>query len=144
MSNYREVRALWQLQRHALVHSHKFDVHRVAPVRRSWWPVALCRRIGLLHSPPVVDGWVVEPLVGSTPLPDLGYLKNFVAWRAYTSPRQLHVELGLLVAEQVLVLGVLGFLLPLTGLTDSIIEPVLQPRVDVTGKPVGSNVRLSL
>ena len=87
MSNYREVRALWQLQRHALVHHYKFDFRRVAPAREAWWPVALCRRIRLLHSPPVVDGWVVEPVVGNAPVPDIGDVKNFVAWRAYISPR---------------------------------------------------------
>ena len=32
-SNYRELRALWQLQWHALVHYHKFDLERVAPVQ---------------------------------------------------------------------------------------------------------------
>ena len=127
MSNYREVRALRQLQRHALVYYYKFDVQRVAPAREAWWPVALCRRIGLLHSPPVVDGWVVEPVVGNAPVPNIGYHKNFVAWRAYISPRQLHVELAILAAEQVLVLGVFGFLLPLTGLIDSVLEPVLRP-----------------
>lgn len=99
MSNYREVRDLWQLQRHAFVHHHKFNVERVGPVRRVWWPVALSRKIGLLYSPPVLNGWFVEPVVGSAPVPDIGYFKSFVAWRAYTSPRQLHVELGLLAAE---------------------------------------------
>ena len=74
----------------------------------------------------MVNGWVVEPVIGSAPVPSIGYCKNFVAWRAYISPRQLQVELVLLAAEQVLVLGVFGFLLPLTGLTGSVLEPLLR------------------
>ena len=87
--------------------------------------------LGLLRSPPVVDGWVVKPVLGSS-TPNIGYFKSFVAWRAYTSPRQLHVELGLLAAELVLVLGVFGFLLPITGLTDSVLDPILRRRDTAT------------
>ena len=124
MSNYREVRALWQMQRHALVHHYHFAVKLAEPSRWNCWPLVLCRRYGLLNAPPVVDGRAVEPVVGDEPVPELRYFKSFVAWRAYTSPKQLHVQLVLLAAEMVLVLGVLGFLLPLTGLSDSVLDPI--------------------
>ena len=102
----------------------------IRPVGRGRWLAVIGRRLGLLRSPPVVDGWVVEPVLGSAP--DIGYFKPFVAWEAHTSPRQLYVELGLLAAELVLVLGVFGFLLPLTGLTDSVLEPILCSSDSVT------------
>ena len=61
-------------------------------------------------------------------MPDIGYWKNFLAWCTYTSPRQLHVGMVLLAAELLVVLGVFGFLLPLTGTTDNLLEPVMRPR----------------
>ena len=112
------------MQRHALVHHYNSTINLMWPAEEDWWLMALGRRLGLLRSPPVVDGWVVEPVLGSAP--NIGYFKSCVSWRAHTSPRQLHVELGLLAAEQVLVLGVFGFLLPLTDLTDSVLEPIFR------------------
>ena len=55
VSNHREVRALWQMQRHALVHYYKADVVP-SSFRRKGWLRRAALRLGLLHSPPMVDG----------------------------------------------------------------------------------------
>ena len=42
VSNYRETRALWPMQRHALVKQFKVE-HRVVPTRREMWLVRAAR-----------------------------------------------------------------------------------------------------
>ena len=128
VSNYRETRALWQMQRHALVKQIKVE-HRVVPTRREMWLVRAARGWGLLHSPPVVDGQPVEPVMDSVPnAPNFGYLRNFVPWRAYLSPMQLNVEVSLVAAELVVVWGVLAVLAATTGIGDNPLEPLLRAR----------------
>ena len=87
VSNHRELRALWQMQRHALVHYYKQDVVPANIPGREWWLTSAARWWGLLQSPPVVDGQPVEPVVSSLQVPRLGYLGSCMAWGAYTSPK---------------------------------------------------------
>ena len=66
----------------------------------------MCRYWGLLHRPPVIDGVIVEPIIGEgSRVPTIGYCCNFWALRAHTSPKQVNVEFTILLAEMLLLWG---------------------------------------
>ena len=114
------------MQRHALVKYFKFATRTSTSGRRVPWLITKARWLGLLPSPPMQDGRAVEPVVGGDPVPSLRYFGKFVAWRVYTSPRQINVELAILVLEMAVVWGVLGPLLAKMGVTNNALEPLLR------------------
>ena len=111
ISNLREVQALWQMQRHALVKYFKLATRPARSRGRVPWLIARARWLGLLPSPPMQNGRAVEPVVVDEPVPSLQYFRSFTAWRVYTSPQQLNVEFAILVVEMAVVWGLLGLLL---------------------------------
>ena len=68
----------------------------------------------------------MEPVVGDEHVQSVQYFGKFVAWRVHTSPRQLNVELAILVLEMAVVWGVLGLLLAKMGVTNNALEPLLR------------------
>ena len=81
----------------------------------------------MLRRPPVVDGVVVEPIIDEgSRVPTIGYLRNFWALRAHTSPRQVNVEFTIVLAEMVVLWGGLWLVANLTA-TDDInpLAPIL-------------------
>ena len=93
------------MQRHALVFYYKLDVlPRSPPIKRQGLISWVCRR--LTPRPPKVNGIAVVPISSDGQnVPTLGYLRNFWALRAHTSPRQVNVELTILLAEMVVLWG---------------------------------------
>ena len=83
----------------------------------------------MLRCPPVVDGVIVEPIIDEgSRVPTIGYLRNFWALRAHTSPRQVNVEFTIVLAEMVVLWGGLWLVATLTGTDDaSPIAPILSP-----------------
>ena len=112
---------------------YKFDVQPVDPARQEPWLVRQCRKWGLLHRPTIVDGVVVQPIIGEgSRVPAIGYLRNFWALRVHTSPRQVNLEFTIALAEIVALWGGLWLVAKLTG-TDDVnpIAPILSPSGDL-------------